>query len=69
MNASHPRPRRWLGHGAAAGLLLFFVLLLFAPLLFTNRVLATGDIFLLFGALLPAIIVLYIVASKRDQFE
>lgn len=32
-------------------------------------VLATGDIFLLFGALLPAIIVLYILATKRDQFE
>ncbi len=32
-------------------------------------VLASGDIFLLFGALLPAIIVLYILATKRDQFE
>jgi hypothetical protein len=32
-------------------------------------VLATGDIFLLFGALLPAIIVLYILATRRDQFE
>ena len=32
-------------------------------------VLASGDIFLLFVALLPAIIVLYILATKRDQFE
>ena len=32
-------------------------------------VLASGDIFLLFGALLPAIIVLYILATRRDQFE
>jgi hypothetical protein len=44
MNSSSPRARRRLGHGAAAALLLLFVLLLFAPLLFTNRVLATGDI-------------------------
>lgn len=32
-------------------------------------VLATGDIFLIFGALLPAIIVLYILATRRNQFE
>ncbi len=32
-------------------------------------VLASGDIFLLFGTLLPAIIVLYILATKRDPFE
>ena len=32
-------------------------------------VLASGDIFLLFGALLPAIIVLYILATRRNQFE
>ena len=32
-------------------------------------VMASGDLFLLFGALLPAIIVLYIVAMQRDKFE
>lgn len=32
-------------------------------------VMASGDLFLLFGALLPAIIVLYIVAMQRNQFE
>lgn len=32
-------------------------------------VLASGDIFLLFGVLLPAIIVLYILATRRNQFE
>ena len=32
-------------------------------------VLATQTIILIFGALLPAIIVLYILATKRDQFE
>ena len=32
-------------------------------------VMASGDLILLFGALLPAIIVLYIVAMQRDKFE
>jgi peptidoglycan/LPS O-acetylase OafA/YrhL len=32
-------------------------------------VLMTGDLFLVFGALLPAIIVLYIIARHRNQFE
>jgi peptidoglycan/LPS O-acetylase OafA/YrhL len=32
-------------------------------------VLMTGDLFLVFGALLPAIIVLYIVMRHRTQFE
>lgn len=32
-------------------------------------VMASGDLFLLFGALLPAIIVLYIVMMQRDKFE
>lgn len=32
-------------------------------------VLATGDLFLVFGALLPAIIVLYIVMTHREKFE
>ncbi|HQY90432.1 hypothetical protein [Caldilinea sp.] len=32
-------------------------------------VLASGDLFLLFGALLPAIIVLYIVTMQREKFE
>ncbi len=32
-------------------------------------VMASGDLFLLFGALLPAIIVLYIVMMQRDLFE
>jgi len=32
-------------------------------------VMASGDLLLLFGALLPAIIVLYIVAMQRDKFE
>ena len=32
-------------------------------------VLATQTTILIFGALLPAIIVLYILATKRDQFE
>ena len=32
-------------------------------------VLASGDLFLLFGALLPAIIVLYIVMAQREKFE
>lgn len=32
-------------------------------------VLATGDLFLLFGALLPAIVVLYIVMAQREKFE
>lgn len=32
-------------------------------------VLFTGDIFLLLGALLPAILVLYIVMAQRTQFE
>ncbi|HAJ37243.1 MAG TPA: hypothetical protein DCL15_16355 [Chloroflexi bacterium] len=32
-------------------------------------VMASGDLFLLFGALLPAIIVLYIVAMQREKFE
>lgn len=31
-------------------------------------VMASGDLLLLFGALLPAIIVLYIVAMQRDKF-
>jgi cytochrome bd-type quinol oxidase subunit 2 len=31
-------------------------------------VMASGDLFLLFGALLPAIVVLYIVAMQRDKF-
>ena len=31
-------------------------------------VLATGDFFLIFGALLPAIIVLYIVTARRQHF-
>lgn len=31
-------------------------------------VMASGDPFLLFGALLPAIVVLYIVAMQRDKF-
>ena len=31
--------------------------------------LASGSIFLLFGALLPAIIVLYIVMAQREKFE
>jgi hypothetical protein len=32
-------------------------------------VLATGNVFLVFGALLPAIIVLYIVMRERGKFE
>ena len=32
-------------------------------------VMASGDLFLLFGALLPAIIVLYIVMMQHDKFE
>jgi hypothetical protein len=32
-------------------------------------VMASGDLFLLFGALLPAVIVLYIVMMQRDKFE
>jgi hypothetical protein len=32
-------------------------------------VLASGDLFLMFGALLPPIIVLYIVMMQRDKFE
>ena len=32
-------------------------------------VMASGDLFLLFGALLPAIIVLYIVMMQREKFE
>lgn len=32
-------------------------------------VLASGDLFLIFGALLPAIIVLYIVMMQRNKFE
>jgi len=32
-------------------------------------VLFTGDIFLLLGVLLPAVIVLYIVMAQRNQFE
>mgnify|MGYP001290674392 CR=1 FL=1 len=32
-------------------------------------VMASGDLFLLFGALLPAIIVLYIVTMQRGKFE
>ena len=32
-------------------------------------VMASGDLFLLFGALLPAIIVLYIVMMQRNKFE
>jgi hypothetical protein len=32
-------------------------------------VMASGDLFLLFGALLPAIIVLYIVTMQREKFE
>jgi hypothetical protein len=31
--------------------------------------LASGDLFLVFGALLPSIIVLYIVLTQRNQFE
>jgi Mn2+/Fe2+ NRAMP family transporter len=31
--------------------------------------LASGDLFLIFGALLPAIIVLYIVLMQRNNFE
>ncbi len=40
--------RAWVGDALAAGLLAGFVLLLYAPLLFTNRVLAGGDIQLYF---------------------
>lgn len=32
-------------------------------------VMVSGDLLLLFGAQLPAIIVLYIVAMQRDKFE
>jgi hypothetical protein len=32
-------------------------------------VLATGSVFMVFGALLPAIIVLYIVMRERAKFE
>lgn len=32
-------------------------------------VMATGDLLLIFGALLPPIIVLYIVMTQRDKFE
>lgn len=32
-------------------------------------VMASGDLFLLFGALLPAIIVLYIILAQRNKFE
>jgi hypothetical protein len=41
-------PRSWLWDIAVALLLAAFVALLYAPLLFTNRVLATGDILLYF---------------------
>ncbi len=40
--------RAWVGDALAAGLLAGFVLLLYAQLLFTNRVLAGGDIQLYF---------------------
>jgi hypothetical protein len=50
MTDDHRRTRRfaWLPHLAAALLLAGFVALLYWPLLFTNRVLATGDILLYF---------------------
>jgi peptidoglycan/LPS O-acetylase OafA/YrhL len=32
-------------------------------------VLVTGDLFLLFGSLLPAVIVLYIIMTHREKFE
>jgi cation transport ATPase len=32
-------------------------------------VLVTGDLFLLFGSLLPAVIVLYIIMTQREKFE
>lgn len=47
-NVSRRRRRGWIGDAVAAVMLVGFVLLLYAPLLFTNRVLAGGDIQLYF---------------------
>ena len=48
MNAEPQPTRRWLYHLVAGILLAVFVGVLYYPLLFTNRVLATGDILLYF---------------------
>jgi len=48
MNAEQPPTRHWPTHLGAGILLALFVGILYYPLIFTNRVLATGDILLYF---------------------
>ena len=48
VRAQRSTRQRWLDHALAAGLFAVFALALYSRLLFTNRVLATGDILLYF---------------------